>query len=187
METQTHPLCKVNPRGSVLYSFYSSSLEKSDEKLWITFLMDFFKVVLKILPYFCWPHYCQYVVLKTLPYSCWPHYCRYKPGCYWPSRPPLWFNLGDRSTLDEPLSSLLFGSICTASYLLYKGTSEGGLATKMCLLCWAGSCCYCPISFQSLCSAREDRELSASCPLSLDFRAKIGFWQLQMLPTFFFS
>ena len=78
-------------------------------------------------------------------------------------------NLGNTSKLDEISSSLLFGSTCRASYLLCKGTWEGGVLTEeMCLLRRAGTCRHCPLSLKSLHSARrgEDRESSASCVLS---------------------
>ena len=39
-------------------------------------------------------------------------------------------NLGDSSKLDDPSSSLLFGSACRASYLLHKGILEGGVVTE---------------------------------------------------------
>ena len=61
------------------------------------------------------------------------------------------FNLGDTSKLEEPSSSLLFNSTCRASYLLCKGTWEGGVVTEeMHLLRWAGTCCHCPLSLKSL-------------------------------------
>ena len=78
-------------------------------------------------------------------------------------------NLGDTSMLDEPLSLLLFGSTCRASYLLYKGTWEGGVVTEeMSLLLRAGTCRHCPLCLKSLRSAGwgEDRESSVSCVLS---------------------
>jgi len=39
-------------------------------------------------------------------------------------------NLGNTSKLDEPSSSLLFGSPCRPSYLSCKGTWEGGAVTE---------------------------------------------------------
>lgn len=72
------------------------------------------------------------------------------------------FNLGNTSML-EPSSSLLFGSMCEASYLLHKDTREGGVITEeRRLLSWAGTCLHCPLSVKSLCSVRqtEDRESS---------------------------
>ena len=78
-------------------------------------------------------------------------------------------NLSDTSKLDEPLHSVLFGSTCRASYLLCKDTWEGGAVTEeTCLPHGAGTPCHCPLSLESLCSARrgEDRESSVSCVLS---------------------
>ena len=72
-------------------------------------------------------------------------------------------NLGDSSNLDEPSSSSLFGSTCSASYLLCQGTWEGGGVTEETrLLRRAGTCRHCPLPLKSLRSAGwgEDRESS---------------------------
>lgn len=76
-------------------------------------------------------------------------------------------NLGDTSDLDGPLSSSLFGSTFRASYLLYKGTWEGGHRADMPAALGRNLLPF-PPSLKSPHFARwrEDRESSVSCVLS---------------------
>lgn len=104
-------------------------------------------------------------------------FCSHQKGVSY-NNPPFFFmegvlilgtgnNLSNTSMLDEALS--LFSSTCRASHLLCQGTwGCGAVMEEMNLLCWAGTCCQCPLSLNSVTSSRgsEDRESPGSCVLS---------------------
>lgn len=65
-------------------------------------------------------------------------------------------------------SLLLFVSTCKTSHLLSQGTWDREIITQeTCLLCWAGTCCQCPLSLHPCFQAGgQMTESSLSCVLS---------------------